>query len=661
MLVPQKDIGSNAVTNAIVSHTPSQLQEDTEHYSASSSGDTARRVVSGIYTLSKMSWQAVQPFISQAYSSTHHPHAKSSTKQSPPDISRPQPEVGGGILVLDLESYHNRPTEEDEKSQEKKNHDTHHSSETLPIITHFISHVGESLSVISFSPTGLKLASADTNGQVIFVHALVPSGLTSHSHQVVGLLSTNRPYLLYKLVRGLTLAKIIDIGFDNSESVAFASSFNGTVHIFDLKSTSTEPNEIRSTPSSWSRTSLHDSGTSPLNPLNLLGISGFSSNNHSNGVAHHNHPSSLSDVEDHHVPLINVSQFLQLHRPDLRTLHGYSEMKIKLPLRDSPLQDRNGANGQKKEDLLSDDEAYSHRDRLPSDSDPHVAPASNSSFFHEVNMNSSAVILPSINYLTSAMDGSPANESAGRYELLIASSEGILNRYQISLKSSNGNQATPNSLRELNRWDLCAPLATNSYTPPQSMAQPSSPTSSSTSWIMAVGHRSDLIVDIPPVWLRPQCTLRIYRPDSEGHYLSDSHSHGRNTSPGSSTVPIPIESSAASILLKKKLSKKQKDVTGPQFVDTRSDDEGALPLSETLLFFFPERRPTNILNVDHQNHFLNSNLEIGEKIHSALVADLPEIPSSEHKSNIVIRKRIDDITAWELDEDWETEEEATTT
>jgi hypothetical protein len=644
-LVPQKDVGSNAVTNAIVSHTPSQLQEDNlENYSASSSGDTARRVVSGIYTLSKMSWQAVQPFISQAYSSQ-----TKSSKQSPPDISRPQPEVGGGILVLDLESYQNHRNEDYEKSQENKIHDP--SSETLPIITHFISHVGESLSTISFSPTGLKLASADINGQVILVHALVPSGLTSHSHEVVGLLSTNRPYLLYKLVRGLTLAKIIDIGFDNSESIAFASSFNGTVHIFDLNSTSTESNEIRSTPSSWSRSSLHDSGTSPLNPLNLLGISGFSSSNHSNGVTHHPPLSSRTDVEDPQVPFINVSQFLQLHRPDLRTLHGYSEMKIKLPLRESPLQDRNGINGQKKEDLL-DDELDSHRDRLPSDSDPHIASVNNNtSFFHEVNMNTSTVILPSINYLTSAMDGTPTDEPVGKYEMLIASSEGILNRYQVSLKSSNGNQPTSNYLRELNRWDLCAPLATNSYTPPQSTTQPSSP-SSSTSWIMAVGHRSDLIVDIPPIWLRPQCSLRMYRQENEGKQLP---SDERNTSQVSSpTLPIPIESSAASLLRKKKSSKKYKEVpeTDSELVDT-TNEESPNPLTESQLFFFPERRPTFLLKVDRHNiSLMNSNSEIGEKIHSALVAELPEIPHSEHKSHIVITKRIDDITAWEMDEDW---------
>jgi WD40 repeat protein len=201
-----------------------------------------------------MSWQAVQPLIAQ-YSANHHapppPHSSRSSKQ----VSSPQSELGGGILVLDLESYQNGRSDENERGQEKKNQETNHSapsssSDTLPIITHFISHAGESLSVMSFSPTGLKLASADTNGQVILVHALVPSGLISHPHQVVGLLSTNRPYLLYKLVRGLTLAKIIDIGFDNSESIAFASSFNGTVHIFDLKATTTESSEIRSAASS---------------------------------------------------------------------------------------------------------------------------------------------------------------------------------------------------------------------------------------------------------------------------------------------------------------------------------------------------------------------------------------------------------------------------
>jgi hypothetical protein len=598
-----------------------------------------------------MSWQVVQPFIAQ-YSANHHlpPHS-SRTKPSHP----PQPELGGGILVLDLESYQNSRFDEDERSQEKKTQEANHSSsssDTLPIITHFISHVGESLSVMSFSPTGLKLASADTNGQVILVHALVPSGLISHPHQVVGLLSTNRPYLLYKLVRGLTLAKIIDIGFDNSESIAFASSFNGTVHIFDLKSTTTESSEIRSTPSSWSRSSLHEPGTSPLNPLNLLGMNGYLGGNNSNGSSHSNHPPPMrSDGEDH-VPLINVSQFLQLHRPDLRTLHGYSEMKIKLPLRDSPLHESNSGNGAPKKDdpEASDDEQT--RDRLPSDADNHATPSANSLFFPEVNMNSSLVILPSVNYLSRSTDGAAQPLDGNKYEILIGTSEGILSRYLVTLKSVTPNQSTPNSVRELNRWDLCSPLAMSVFTPPPS--EYNSPSSSSTSWITAVGHRSDQIIDIQPVWMRPQCTLRVYSQDNDKDSPNEKIVNGKKhfTTP-TAAFPIPIESSATTSLRKKsKSSQRHHEVAD---TDELTEKMSQLENLKGNFLFFPERRRTNLLQVDRQSFVLNSSSEIGEKIHSALVASLPEVQNSEHKSHVVITKRIDDISAWEMDEDWEAE------
>lgn len=635
-LVPQKDIGSTTATNAIISHNSPQVVDENSKDALVSSGDTARRVVSGLYTLSKMSWQMVQPFLS-------HSNSKSSSKHSPSTTSRPQPEVGGGILVLDLESYQSSQPEDQNDLKERKSLDHTHILETLPIITHFVSHQGESLSIMAFSPTGLKLASVDTHGQVIFVHALVPSGLTSHSHQVVGLLNPNRPYLLYKLVRGLTLAKIVDIGFDLSESIAFASSINGTVHIFDLNSTTTESNEIKSTPSSW-----QDAGTSPLNPLNLLGINGFSASSMSNGHNHHNlnghnhnHANLRSNLENQ-VPLINVSQFLQLHKPDLRTLHGYSELKIKLPLRESPFQEQSHGNISKR-DEINNGEDDSNRDRLSSDSDS--LHTSNTSFFHEVNMSSCTVFLPYINYF-SGSDSAIESGAANRFEILISSSEGIISRYQLTLKSVNGNQIIPNSLRELNRWDLCYPLTTSNYVPSQGASNlNSNKFTSSTSWISAVGNRIDHIVDIPPVWMRPQCTLRRFRLDGEGKFSDRLPQNPISNTTTSTSHPISIESFAAAELRRSTPSHRS-----PILQDSSSTSEKG-ELSENQIFFFPERISTTLLKVDRHD-FRDLTLNIGEKIHAAILTNLPEISDSESKHNIVITKHIDDITAWEMDDEW---------
>lgn len=616
--------------------------EDGFEETTTSSGDAARRVVSGLYTLSKLSWQAVQPYLSHNYSTNHQSTSRPS-KYSPPTISHRQPEIGGGILVLDLESYQNSHGTDRKDLGDQKLLDHVQRSETLPVITHFVSHPGESLSVMAFSPTGLKLASVDTHGQVILVHALVPCGLTSHSHQVVGLLSTNRPYLLYKLVRGLTLAKIVEIGFDNSESIAFASSSNGTVHIFDLNSTTTESNEIKSTPSSW-----QDAGTSPLNPLNLLGINGFSGSHPTNGHTYY-HSSPRSHTEDQ-VPLMNVSQFLQLHKPDLRTLHGYSEMKIKLPLRESPLHETHQS-GLKKDDTSTQDEGDLHRDRLSSDSESQIPPAS-TSFFHEVNMNSCTVFLPYQNFFgtESKMDSA----FGGKFEILIGSSEGIVSRYQLIQKSVNGNQVTPNSLRELNRWDLCSPLVTAVPVTTQIVHHPSH---SSTSWITAVGSRIDHIVDIPPVWMRPQCSLRKFRLEN-GRNLSHSYiEKSLSNSPASTSLPIPIENSSTVGSRKKKNEPQTRSARKHPNSSTSQDsspnsEEGdeSKKLTDKQMFFFPERLSTSLLKVDRNNLSSNSNSDIGEKIHSALASILPEIPNP---NNVIITKRVDDITAWELDEDWE--------
>jgi hypothetical protein len=454
-------------------------------------------------------------------------------------------------------------------------------------------------------------------------------------------------------VRGLTLAKIIDIGFDNSESIAFASSFNGTVHIFDLKATTTESSEIRSAASSWGRSSVHDAGTSPLNPLNLLGMSGYSSNHVSNGSTQSNLPPMRSEGDDH-VPVIDVSQFLQLHRPDLRPLHGYSDMKIKLPLRESPLHETSNGNGfVRKEDPEASDDEQS-RDRLPSadaTTEHHTAPT-NSLFFPEVNMNSSTAILPSVNSLSRATEAGQSLEHGNKYEFLIGTSEGILSRYVVTLKSVATNQPMANSVRELNRWDLCSPLTMSLLTPPPS--EPNSPSSSSsTSWITAVGQRSDQIIDIQPVWMRPQCSLRIYRQEKDKDRSDEKPTAERKNAASSATLPIPIESSAAASLRNKGKSS-QRDEQGP-YLEEGTERATLMDLENRKgnFLFFPERRPTNLLRVDRHSLLSNSSSEIGEKIHSALVASLPEVQNSEHKSHVSITRRIDDISAWEMDEDWE--------
>jgi len=99
--------------------------------------------------------------------------------------------------------------------------------ETGKIIAHFQSHKSQ-LAYLIFDPSGILLASASVEGQMINVHQIVPRRPDSDkpSHQ-----------FLYIFQRGITHAVIKNISFSEDIRWVSVSSARGTTHIFPLCST----------------------------------------------------------------------------------------------------------------------------------------------------------------------------------------------------------------------------------------------------------------------------------------------------------------------------------------------------------------------------------------------------------------------------------------
>jgi hypothetical protein len=514
-------------------------------------GDTARHVVSGLYAISKVSWNVMTPLIRRAYTATlANPQHTAPGIPSREDLSGADessdkssttssvPTTGGAVLVLDLGgSKPSRYTEEGGILGD---------TSTLPILTHFTAHA-TNVSTMTFSPSGLLLASADVNGQVILVHSLVPSGMLGPARAIVKPKAMpsqlSPPQLLYKLVRGLSLARIVDIGFDDRQSVVFASSLNGTVHVFDLWQTAIGDSSGgggdgggRSLASSWSQSSrgnsYSDAGTSPAMDLAMLSHGGSGSgghNGHSNGTPHGVWSNMSTSQENSQFPVTNVSLFLQMTKPNMRALQGYSDQRVSLPMRDLPLQSQSlpPADGQSTEAA----EANGSRGigGEVSRGGTNSSSTFSSTLFSEVNIYSKCVIYSSVDVLDTAngsSDGAAQSMLNGSYELLAGTSEGLLSRYRVVTKSAVSGSTVSPVVKEINRWDLCSPISTASSGSNGSEDGASTSTACSvqsassngngttsaslSAHLSLAGHSSAHVVDPPPLWMRPQVLLRHY-------------------------------------------------------------------------------------------------------------------------------------------------------
>lgn len=363
---------------------PNLGSKESDYYDSDQAdiGEAARKVVSGLYSFSKVVGNVIQ-----------YSYNKAVLSSSPPTESKenggwyhPANEGGGGIVILDV---HENITNSRGKPQ--------------PILLQSVHAHKTNISFMRFSPSGLRLASADENGQVITVHSLFSPGSLSSSHRVIYHPKNvdQRPQLLYRLVRGISLAKIVDIVFDRDESTVCASTFNGTVHIFDcLRATDTTSRSVGSS---------FNNGSFDGSPLT----------SDSNGIS-----TSWS------APVTDVSQLLQIARPDVRTLQTYTDLRIKLPLssHNPPRESQDSSSDKEKE------KAYDISSYLP----------------NEVNLLSAS----SIRFI----DGVSRNQGL---EILSCTSEGLLCRYKVLLHNKstsvinnlNGN-ISEHGVTELNRWDL---------------------------------------------------------------------------------------------------------------------------------------------------------------------------------------------------------------
>jgi len=530
-------------------------------------GEAARKVVSGLYSLSQVvSWQVVSPIISAAVQHGQGQKTKPEVVTSErSDDEKSEEVVGGAVLVMDL--GHAQAQEDMRGVAEGDNVD-------VAVRAHFAAHA-TTLGSMAFSPTGLKLASADCLGQVVLVHSLAPSGLLSRAHPVISPAgfhycgddeTSAPPQLLFKLVRGLSLSSIIDIGFSADESVVFGSTVNGTVHVFDLDQLSaldsgsrgnSHGSSLASHSSFKSGSSLTNGGYGSLEHTSLLlsppTTSAQASGPLAGSLGSHTNSSLLtmtagavteSAFQQYGIPSADVSQFLSLHRPDLRVLQGYSDIRVKLPLSETFYQYQQQEqqhltqNGNIENIELSDVGPLGENpssDNVPDHGADH---GSGSSYYpQEVNLRSNSVLYANPGASGSGGGGGQGLESDGSYELLVGTSEGLLSRYRLTLnKFSSAQQAGGGGVtsvlsnlmpshsqttKELNRWDLCASLASNgkgqSSEPSYHQAfskhninnnsngEMQHGSSNYSAWLYAASDIDEPLAT--PLWIRPQVKL----------------------------------------------------------------------------------------------------------------------------------------------------------
>eukprot|EP01041_Mallomonas_annulata_P007996 gene7996-16365_t len=400
-----------------------------EAMSLSSSGDTARKVVCGLYIMGKIGWEAtVTPAWQRLYKNSNSDNSSSDNNHSRAD--QPQNDM------TDSQSM---------------------NSTTL----------GTAGS--EFSPSGLRIASAGVSGQVILVHALCVAGMLPSSPFLFSSSAAGeragvrdkmgndlefdysfKPQLLFKLIRGLTLARIVDIKFDKYERMAYVGSSSGTIHISPTPYTPY-------TPSSSISSSLSENGSSP--GVSHAG-SGSGTGTGSMSYSHSHSPSSWTG------PTTDVAQLLELH-PHLNSKHSkkcrqiVSEGRIRLPLR--PLTGSSSLSSTSStSSKLQSSTAHISKHTTVSGSNDNNSNLSTS--FLQVQMTTCCAATKS--------NSSKSSEYSDTANLLLAvTSEGYLIRYRItnmSTSSNNNNNnpqqqiqtstttTTAKTAVELNRWDLRA-------------------------------------------------------------------------------------------------------------------------------------------------------------------------------------------------------------
>jgi hypothetical protein len=724
-------------------------------------GEAARKVVSGLYSLSQVvSWQVVSPIINAAVQNGHGHKTSRDTSKSDRSVDDKNTEpVGGGVLVIDLGHAMTQDDKDIVVEDTGGVRDAVGDSVDVAVRAHFAAH-GSTLGSMTFSPTGLKLASADCFGQVVLVHSLTASGLLSRAHPVIspsGLQYcgiddvSSPPQLLFKLVRGLSLSSIIDIGFAADESIVFGSTVNGTVHVFDLDQLSaldsasrghSHGSSLASHSSFKSGSSLTNGGSGSLEhgslllqspptstshvPGSLPGSQGTSSNSTLLTMA----ASSVTEsaFQQYGIPSTDVSQFLSLRRPDLRVLQGYSDIRVKLPLSETFYQhqqhelhnQQNGSN-ESKESPGAIRSLGEEGDTVGTTSG-----ITGSSYYpQEVNLRSNSLLYLTQDAAAVAESGGwRGSESGGSYELLVGTSEGLLSRFRLTLSSADsashvtGGQSGVSAVlsnlmpshtqttKELNRWDLCAPLTpggrdkASGSQPRQSRHlhkgsdQPGGMSNFST-WLFAASDIDEPLA--APLWIRPQVKLFTVKSSEQDKRLLEHSKYVHTESiPDQDTEKIygppkdddwtdDEESNNVPKSSKKKKKSKQSGIrngvegtskvhSNTSSETTKSSSSAAGSSNNTL--FFPERQVTNALIITRPSTFvygassnsqgavntprLDTGVVLEQYIQSALGDSFSDANRGATPIAISMIKHSrppEDISAWHMDDDWGEDEE----
>jgi hypothetical protein len=345
----------------------------------------------------------------------------------------------------------------------------------LQIVCRYLAH-DRGLAFMSFSPSGLLLATASESGQVVHIHSLCPSGVLS-SFSSRGLVLQNRhgrydqtPQLIHKLVRGLTLSRVLSISFDNVESSVAIGTSNGTIHVFELD----KINSVAPTPEKV--VSSEGSG-SYEQPRSLSGAAGdgLSSSAGSSWTS----SAPISNIDD---LITQMSSQAALSAPAdlangkdnsfLRQFH--SSQRIRLPYREATSNgstQSNQPNGSKQQSSTASDSSGRSTSKI---SDIYQWANSSSS------SHSGSSVMSIVVHKVSNRTKSYKAETPDVLELFVISSQGLLSRYRFGAANSgpltshnnfrhlgNGGAVPtsfgmpttisaghPQLLSELNRWDL---------------------------------------------------------------------------------------------------------------------------------------------------------------------------------------------------------------
>jgi hypothetical protein len=455
---------------------------------------------------------------------------------------------GGAVAVIDAITS----TAEGEATAGKEDR----QSISLNSVCKFLAH-DESLELLSFSPSGVMMASAPRSGQVIHVHALASSALLfSSSAKTIAIKNRKKPYdqspqLVYRLVRGFSLATVIHISFDSVESMALVGTNNGTVHVFDLgrHNTAAGLGHMGRNSSPVSSGELNGNGKSSSGSSGGSGGLGGGDGSSPAGSAPSSAP--LSNMDE------LLTQFTSQRALDaagdtaeglkhLNTLikEVYAAERMSLPSRDF---------------VASPDGGSPVEEAAPTSTPAGISFVNAASAASDIGFTSLAA---GISVLNSDSGGGSraAKGSVDSHELYLLSSQGLLSRFRIPTARQaaqpngkdtavsrfgtgalaipqlsggingllNGNGQYPSHPREMNRWDLFASLeecadmeyvSASEHGQAASKPRNSKPGSSAVAnvngksntaaWLYAFGDiRGAAGSGVNPLWTRPQVTYK---------------------------------------------------------------------------------------------------------------------------------------------------------